>query len=266
MENKTTNGVEKLIAENMRLVPYIIKQLGIDSASYYYDDLIQTGYIGLIKAAETFDSSKAKFITYSCKCIHNEIIMYLRKEQKNKYLVSLEDKCLEGINDNSKLIYAQVIEDKDARFFENVIDYRELEQALSLILNTFSNRERTIMLYSISGISQMDISKKLNLSQSYVSKLLNITRENLKLLMQKRANYKRKYKVEIFKTLVRISSSVNNKRSIDSIIISQIEFLHKTYAFCIKFIEDQIIIEIPIEKLNSFYIISRVIEIIEENN
>ena len=61
---------EKIIQHNLRLVAHIAKK-------YYampsdQDDLISIGTIGLIKAVNTFDSTRrARFSTYASRCIEN---------------------------------------------------------------------------------------------------------------------------------------------------------------------------------------------------
>lgn len=63
----------KLIEHNLRLVAHIIKKY---YASYRdKEDLISIGTIGLIKAANSFNSSKGtKFATYASRCIENAIL------------------------------------------------------------------------------------------------------------------------------------------------------------------------------------------------
>ena len=63
----------KLIEHNLRLVAHIIKKY---YASYRdQEDLISIGTIGLIKAANSFNSSKGtKFATYASRCIENTIL------------------------------------------------------------------------------------------------------------------------------------------------------------------------------------------------
>ena len=64
---------EKLIRHNLRLVEHIAKK-------YYalpseQDDLISIGTIGLMKAVDTFDSTRrARFSTYASRCIENAIL------------------------------------------------------------------------------------------------------------------------------------------------------------------------------------------------
>ena len=72
-----------LIEHNLRLVVYIAKRF--DSTGIGIEDLISIGTIGLIKAINTFKPEKnIKLATYASRCIENEILMYLRKNNNNR--------------------------------------------------------------------------------------------------------------------------------------------------------------------------------------
>ena len=68
-----TAAREKLIRHNLRLVAHIVKK-------YYalpgdQEDLVSIGTIGLMKAVDTFDTTrKARFSTYASRCIENAIL------------------------------------------------------------------------------------------------------------------------------------------------------------------------------------------------
>ena len=77
----------ELIEHNLRLVAYIVNKHYGDSKEQ--EDLISIGTIGLIKAAETFDTEKAiSFSTYASTCIRNQIKMYFRKTKHKSSEVS----------------------------------------------------------------------------------------------------------------------------------------------------------------------------------
>ena len=79
-----------LIERNLRLVAHIVKK-------YYtiykdQDDLISIGTIGLIKAIDTFNiDNGARFATYACTCVKNEILMYFRSIKKTQCETSIYD-------------------------------------------------------------------------------------------------------------------------------------------------------------------------------
>ncbi|WP_448864338.1 sigma-70 family RNA polymerase sigma factor, partial [Clostridium sp.] len=79
-----------LIEHNLRLVVYIARKF--DNTSVGVEDLISIGTIGLINAINTFDVDKnIKLATYASRCIENEILMYLRRNNKTKLEVSIDE-------------------------------------------------------------------------------------------------------------------------------------------------------------------------------
>ena len=79
-----------LIEHNLRLVVYIARKF--ENAGVNVEDLISIGTIGLIKAVNTFKSDKnIKLATYASRCIENEILMYLRRNNRIKNEVSFDE-------------------------------------------------------------------------------------------------------------------------------------------------------------------------------
>ena len=81
---------QELIEHNLRLVVYIARRF--ENTGINIEDLISIGTIGLIKAINTFDVDKnIKLATYASRCIENEILMYLRRNNKTKLEVSIDE-------------------------------------------------------------------------------------------------------------------------------------------------------------------------------
>ena len=79
-----------LIERNLRLVAHIIKKYYTQNG--VQEDLISIGTIGLIKAINTFNpEKKIKLATYASRCIENEILMYLRRNNKTRMEVSIDE-------------------------------------------------------------------------------------------------------------------------------------------------------------------------------
>lgn len=109
----------QLIEHNLRLVVYIAKKF--DNTSVGVEDLISIGTIGLIKAINTFNPKKnIKLATYASRCIENEILMYLRRNNKTKLEVSI-DEPLNVDWDGNELLLSDILGTD-----EDVI-YRDLE-------------------------------------------------------------------------------------------------------------------------------------------
>ena len=79
-----------LIERNLRLVVYIARKF--ENTGINIEDLISIGTIGLIKAVNTFNpEKKIKLATYASRCIENEILMHLRRNNKNRSEVSFDE-------------------------------------------------------------------------------------------------------------------------------------------------------------------------------
>jgi RNA polymerase sporulation-specific sigma factor len=162
-----------LIEHNLRLVVYIARKF--ENTGVGIEDLVSIGTIGLIKAVNTFDpSKKIKLATYASRCIENEILMYLRRSNKNKLEVSF-DEPLNIDWDGNELLLSDVLGT------EGDLIYRKIEQEvdrklLATALEHLSGRERHIMdlrfgLTSGREQTQKEVADKLGISQSYISRL-----------------------------------------------------------------------------------------------
>lgn len=162
-----------LIERNLRLVVYIARKF--ENTGIGVEDLISIGTIGLIKAVNTFDpSKKIKLATYASRCIENEILMYLRRNNKAKSEISF-DEPLNIDWDGNELLLSDILgTDNDIiyKLLEEEVD-REL---LDIVLKKLSNREKKIMelrfgLKNGEEKTQKEVADLLGISQSYISRL-----------------------------------------------------------------------------------------------
>ncbi|KAB8138660.1 RNA polymerase sporulation sigma factor SigE [Gracilibacillus oryzae] len=162
-----------LIERNLRLVVYIARKF--ENTGINIEDLISIGTIGLIKAINTFNpEKKIKLATYASRCIENEILMYLRKNNKLKTEVSF-DEPLNVDWDGNELLLSDVLgTDEDVTFkdLEQDVDKSLLRDALEQL----NGREKQIMelrfgLINNEEKTQKDVADMLGISQSYISRL-----------------------------------------------------------------------------------------------
>ncbi|CRZ34632.1 RNA polymerase sigma-29 (SigE) subunit [Herbinix hemicellulosilytica] len=164
-----------LVEHNLRLVVYIAKKF--DNTGVGVEDLISIGTIGLIKAINTFNPDKnIKLATYASRCIENEILMYLRRNNKTKLEVSI-DEPLNVDWDGNELLLSDILgtdEDVIYRNIEEEVDRKLLRKALSKL----SERERIIvdLRFGLSNDdgnekTQKEVADLLGISQSYISRL-----------------------------------------------------------------------------------------------
>lgn len=162
-----------LIERNLRLVVYIARKF--ENTGINIEDLISIGTIGLIKAVNTFNpEKKIKLATYASRCIENEILMYLRRNNKRRSEVSF-DEPLNVDWDGNELLLSDVLGTDDdiiTRRIENHVDRKLLKRALQ----SLNDREKQIMelRFGIAGgkeKTQKDVADLLGISQSYISRL-----------------------------------------------------------------------------------------------
>ena len=164
-----------LIEHNLRLVVYIAKKF--DNTGVGVEDLISIGTIGLIKSINTFKPDKnIKLATYASRCIENEILMYLRRNNKTRLEVSI-DEPLNVDWDGNELLLSDILgtdEDVIYKDIENEVERKLLRGAI----NKLSDRERMIInlrfgLASRDGeeMTQKEVATLLGISQSYISRL-----------------------------------------------------------------------------------------------
>ena len=166
-----------LVERNLRLVAHIVKKYSSNyQNSKEMDDLISIGTIGLIKAIDSFDTSKGiRLATYAAKCIDNEILMFFRNSKKTKGEVFLQDPIGVDKEGNEICLIDILSSDSDSvlETVENSLQVKELYKKISDVLST---REKEIiqMRYGLLDgdiKTQREIAGILGISRSYVSRI-----------------------------------------------------------------------------------------------
>ena len=141
---KVDDGLARqtLIERNLRLVVYIARKF--ENTGIGIEDLISIGTIGLIKAVNTFDTDKKiKLATYASRCIENEILMYLRRNNKLKSEVSF-DEPLNIDWDGNELLLSDILGTENDIIFKTIEE--EIERKLLVTaMDKLSRREKVIM-------------------------------------------------------------------------------------------------------------------------
>ena len=162
-----------LIEHNLRLVVYIAKKF--ENTGINIEDLVSIGTIGLIKAVNTFDPSKnIKLATYASRCIENEILMYLRRNTRNRIEISL-DEPLNVDWDGNELLLSDVL-GTDADMIYKTIEEEVEKKMLRQAMLKLSPREKKIIqlrfgLDDLGERTQKEVADILGISQSYISRL-----------------------------------------------------------------------------------------------
>ena len=182
---------KQLIEHNLRLVVYLAKKF--ENTGVCVEDLISIGTIGLIKGINTFNpEKKIKRATYASRCIENEILMYLRRNNRVKLEVSF-DEPLNTDWDGNELLLSDILgtdEDVIYKDLETEVEISLLKKAM-LSLN---ERERQIieLRFGVNRVENKELTQKevadiLGISQSYISRLEKKIMARLKKEIQKMA-------------------------------------------------------------------------------
>ncbi|MBQ3308050.1 MAG: RNA polymerase sporulation sigma factor SigK [Bacilli bacterium] len=172
-KDESKDARNKLIEHNLRLVAHIVKKYdrnGIDN-----DDLISIGTIGLIKGIDTYKSGhNVKITTYCARCIENEILMYFRKNNKYSNDISINDPI--GYDKDGNPIEILDVLKVDNKDFSEEAHLKENISLLKEYLDVLTPRERKIInerygLDNKESLTQKNISKKMGISRSYVSRI-----------------------------------------------------------------------------------------------
>ena len=163
----------KLIEHNLRLVVFLAKKY--ENTNVDLEDLVSIGSIGLIKGVNTFKGDKnIKLATYCSRCIDNEILMFLRKNKKTKADISFEE-SLSFDGDGNELHLEDILgTDSDivTKPLDDEIDKKMLQD--ELVKLSPRDKEIITLRYGLDGVDEMtqkDVAEKLNISQSYISRI-----------------------------------------------------------------------------------------------
>lgn len=165
---------EILIRKNMRLVAHMVKKY--TSSDVETEDMISIGTIGLIKAIKSFDMDKgSRLATYAAKCIDNELLMTLRSNKKRSREVSMNEP-IGTDKEGNEISLIDFIESQNSDVYHIVELNNEIRWLSEAIQKNLNQKEKQVIalrygLYGGNEMTQMEISKMLGISRSYVSRI-----------------------------------------------------------------------------------------------
>ncbi|WP_456401270.1 sigma-70 family RNA polymerase sigma factor [Persephonella sp.] len=196
---------EQIVLDNLSLVKKVASKIyaRLPKGDIEFDDLVNTGIIGLMKAIDRYDKDKAKFSTYAYIKIRGEILDYLRsldivprtvrdklkKEQEkagkdepmplstSAVMVSIE-KALSNKDESFRLIDT-LISKRETPEEEVIKD--DLRDRLVQVVNLLNEKEKRVlqMLY-FEELDFKTVAKELNISVSRVSQIKSEALKKLK--------------------------------------------------------------------------------------
>ena len=266
MSMELSSDREYLVLDNQRLVHYLVQKLGVTPNFSEYEDIVSVGTIGLIKAAITFVSSKKiTFATYASRCINNEISSYYRKANKYAEDSSLDEPIGDG-RKGKELTLEDKIEHFESDFVEKIVNKEACIQLMSIILNYLEGKTRLAILYRISGVSQQDIAKKLNISRAYVSKILIKATNKIRRVANHLVHYKEVFSMAIVGDEYRIyfsSKDISNFNKIFATLLQNLTSTAELPDFRVNCNRELIVVQIPAHP-ESFSFIAQIIQEIDD--
>lgn len=177
-----------LIERNMRLVAHMVKKYATNE--WDTEDLISVGSIGLMKAVNTFDPTKANRLgTYAAKCIDNEILMMLRTNKKQSREVSMYEPV--GVDkEGNEVCIMDLVEADMEEIEEQLVKKQAIGKMREAFEKCLSQKEQLViqMRYGLWGkkeYTQREIAEQIGISRSYVSRIEKGALEKMREMMEK---------------------------------------------------------------------------------
>lgn len=172
INNGDIDAKKDFINHNIKLVILVVNKY-YNNTKYEKDDLISIGFIGLIKATNSYDINKGiLFSTFATRCITNEILMYLRKNNKHLSNISMDQTY--NTEDSEFTLQDTISDDTNIENdYENKITLKYVKKLIAYL----SPKEQTIikMYFGLDGTrryNQIEIASYLKVTQSYASRLI----------------------------------------------------------------------------------------------
>ena len=138
------------------------------------EDLLQEGYIALLKCEKKYDKTKGSFYNYCKKPVKCAMIKFIEQESKNNFL-----HYQDLVNENEETTYADITKNK-----EDEIAKVEIKITINEIMDNFQDKQKKIIKEFLQfDKTQTQIAKDLNFSIEYVNRVINRFREELKFIL-----------------------------------------------------------------------------------
>ena len=163
-----------LIERNLRLVAHVAKKYA--TQPQMLEEYISIGTIGLIKAVNTYRSSrKVKLATYASRCIENEILMSIRASRKFTSEVSL-NVPIGTDKDGNEINLNDILGTDPNEIVDSIHEKIRIQHMLLAIHNTLTPREQKVLihrygLFRTHPKTQRETAALLGISRSYVSRI-----------------------------------------------------------------------------------------------
>ena len=146
-------------------------------------DLVQDAFLEVFRTLERFDT-QYRFSTWLYRILINKCINF-RKRETRRRMLSIPDFWSVRDQENPPLVPAILASTVTTPY--EILEHKELSQAIHEALNTLSERHRTVVvLFDLEGLSHRQISEILHCPEGTVMSRLHHGRLKLKHILSKR--------------------------------------------------------------------------------
>lgn len=169
----------------LNTVKQYMKELNIVGSET--NDFYQEGLIGLMTAINTYDETKdTTFYTYASTCIKNHMLSSVRKSFSKKSKILNESYSLDKMIDDSNLDFYDVFSDERSNPLNILFEEEDGKVLLNELKDMFSSSEKEIFEYKVLGLSNAEISEKINRPKKYVENTMFRINKKYKELLNKK--------------------------------------------------------------------------------
>jgi RNA polymerase sporulation-specific sigma factor len=166
----------KFIEDNLKFVHYIVRKFNVPPQEY--EDYVQIGSIGLVKAVNKFDVSKGfVFASFAVRCIENHILTHKRNNKKSVYATSFENVVMLNKDSKEKTLEDVLSDGVDVQ--DELCEQTSCNSIMNNYLSNLKDRDKSIITLLMNGKKQREIEDIVGLSQAYISRLIKKLRAKL---------------------------------------------------------------------------------------
>lgn len=172
------NMIDELYIKNQKFIYYLVKKY----KNLPSDDVISLANVGFTKAINSYSLDKeTKWITYSSRCMENEILMYMRQLKKKSEEISLEN-ALHVNGEGNELTLLDTLPD-ECNIENDFIEKLNIENMRAAI-NKLPDKYKSVVELHLQGVTERQIGEQMNISQSYANRIRHKAVYKLRKLMK----------------------------------------------------------------------------------
>lgn len=186
----TCEEAEKIVANNLGIVHNLANRYAYGRNDH--DEITSVAYMGYIKAINGFDPGRlvngkpVKFVTFAYRCITNEILFYLRNENKETEKIIPMNTMISTDKNGNELELEDVLADETDMAEECAM--QDTIKIMMGIIDTYLSEEEKFIITARFGIgrkqlTQSQIAEMIDMSQANISKKEKNIIQKIKIIM-----------------------------------------------------------------------------------